>query len=108
MIITREHIKQVIQDAFTVGESHVMAREDAGLVPERASVIECLVDDVLKAAVQPSCESCVHLQRFELSDAIKTCPVLNIRIHTEETDTFYCSLFEPLVATRVLSDDIPF
>lgn len=41
------------------------------------------------------CASCDHLQSFELTDEIKTCPVLNIRIATQEIQTFGCSLYEP-------------
>jgi hypothetical protein len=40
-----------------------------------------------------ACRDCAHLRRFELCDEIKTCPVLNIRIHTETAETFWCSLF---------------
>jgi hypothetical protein len=41
------------------------------------------------------CRDCAMLASFELADDIKTCPTLNIRIHTREIDTFGCNLFEP-------------
>ncbi len=40
------------------------------------------------------CRNCASLESFEACDEIKTCPTLNIRIHTAEVDTFGCNLFE--------------
>jgi hypothetical protein len=42
----------------------------------------------------PSCANCASLQSFELSDDIKTCPTLNIRIASKDAETFHCSLYE--------------
>jgi hypothetical protein len=41
-----------------------------------------------------TCRSCVHLRSFELADEIKTCAVVNIRIHVKTARTFGCNFHE--------------
>lgn len=44
--------------------------------------------------MSPTCSECAHLQSFELSDDLFTCPVVNIRLHAETVRMFGCNLFE--------------
>jgi hypothetical protein len=55
------------------------------------------------------CANCDNLKGFDLADDIKTCPVLNIRLHATTIQDFGCSLWEPLFLIEVeripVSDD---
>jgi hypothetical protein len=41
------------------------------------------------------CQSCAHLRSFELADDIKTCPVVNIRLHVRTVRVFGCTFHTP-------------
>lgn len=49
------------------------------------------------ASQEPTCESCVHLTPFELTDELFTCPVVNIRIHRDSASVFGCNQHEARV-----------
>lgn len=51
--------------------------------------------------VPPTCSTCVHLRPFELAPELNTCPVVNIRIHTESAAIFGCNQHEAAQAPLV-------
>lgn len=53
------------------------------------------------------CSTCRHLIRFELTDELFTCPVVNIRIHRDGARVFGCNQHEPFTSTASTNALLP-
>lgn len=79
-------------------------RGDAGQLGELAADYELRLagetyrreaaEDALALRDTQKCATCVHLTPFELAPELNTCPVVNIRIHTESAAIFGCNQWE--------------
>jgi deoxycytidylate deaminase len=60
----------------------------------RSLAAESALNAALDAPSRQVCATCVHLTPFELAPELNTCPVVNIRIHTESAAVFGCNQWE--------------
>jgi hypothetical protein len=69
----------------------------AGCIVKRAATVAgaTVVHAVIEITPQRHCDTCIHLTPFELAADLNTCPIVNIRIHTDSAAIFGCNQHEP-------------